>query len=308
MSKIALNSNASGTGVFTIASPNSDTDRTLSLPDQSGTVALTANTFGYNIIINGDGSVNQRGYTSGTATTGANEYTLDRWRVVTSGESLTFTGNEAGRIMTAPSGGVEQVIEGRNIAGGTYAISWTGTATGAVDGTTVSNGDTVTLTANTNSTIKFTSGTFTNVKVEKGDVATPFEHCSFGEELMLCQRYFWTLIPRDGRYATTGALLPLQNYTSTSDNTFIAGTFPQEMRSSPTITHNLTTSYNINTSAGWAFREWYVATRGYTSLSIIPERYGSTWSIRLGNPNGNATVFYTQVNDNTVYVDFDAEL
>lgn len=38
MSKIALNSNASGTGVFTIASPNSDTDRTLTLPDEAGTV------------------------------------------------------------------------------------------------------------------------------------------------------------------------------------------------------------------------------------------------------------------------------
>jgi len=43
MSKIALNSNASGTGVFTIASPNSDTDRTLTLPDESGTVLTTAN-------------------------------------------------------------------------------------------------------------------------------------------------------------------------------------------------------------------------------------------------------------------------
>lgn len=40
MSKIALNSNASGTGVFTIASPNSDTDRTLNLPDISGDVSV----------------------------------------------------------------------------------------------------------------------------------------------------------------------------------------------------------------------------------------------------------------------------
>jgi len=42
MSKIALNSNASGTGVFTIASPNSDTDRTLTLPDEAGTIITTA--------------------------------------------------------------------------------------------------------------------------------------------------------------------------------------------------------------------------------------------------------------------------
>jgi hypothetical protein len=42
MSKVALSGNASGTGTFTIASPNSNTDRTLSLPDASGTVLTTA--------------------------------------------------------------------------------------------------------------------------------------------------------------------------------------------------------------------------------------------------------------------------
>ena len=42
MSKIALSGNASGTGTFTIASPNSNSDRTLNLPDNSGTVLTTA--------------------------------------------------------------------------------------------------------------------------------------------------------------------------------------------------------------------------------------------------------------------------
>ena len=42
MSKIALSPNASGTGVFTIASPNGNTDRTLTLPDEAGTVLTTA--------------------------------------------------------------------------------------------------------------------------------------------------------------------------------------------------------------------------------------------------------------------------
>jgi|DEB0MinimDraft_10_1074344.scaffolds.fasta_scaffold09075_5 hypothetical protein len=43
MSKIALQGDASGTGTFTIASPNSNTDRTLTLPDEAGTV-LTSDT------------------------------------------------------------------------------------------------------------------------------------------------------------------------------------------------------------------------------------------------------------------------
>lgn len=41
MSKITLSPDASGTGTFTISSPNSNTDRTLALPDASGTLAVS---------------------------------------------------------------------------------------------------------------------------------------------------------------------------------------------------------------------------------------------------------------------------
>jgi len=42
MSKVALSGNASGSGTFTIASPNSNTDRTINLPDSNGTILTTA--------------------------------------------------------------------------------------------------------------------------------------------------------------------------------------------------------------------------------------------------------------------------
>ena len=42
MSKIALTPSASGTGVFTISSPATNTDRTLTLPDEAGVVLTTA--------------------------------------------------------------------------------------------------------------------------------------------------------------------------------------------------------------------------------------------------------------------------
>jgi hypothetical protein len=45
MSKISLAPNASGTGIFTIASPNSNTNRTLTLPDNAGTI-ITSGTAG----------------------------------------------------------------------------------------------------------------------------------------------------------------------------------------------------------------------------------------------------------------------
>ena len=42
MSKIALTPSATGTGVFTISSPATSTDRTLTLPDEAGTVLTSA--------------------------------------------------------------------------------------------------------------------------------------------------------------------------------------------------------------------------------------------------------------------------
>ena len=41
MSKVVIQGNASGTGDFTIAAPNSNTNRTLTLPDEAGTVLTT---------------------------------------------------------------------------------------------------------------------------------------------------------------------------------------------------------------------------------------------------------------------------
>jgi hypothetical protein len=43
MTKIAIEPNPSGTGRFTIAAPNSDTNRTITLPDNTGTVHLNQN-------------------------------------------------------------------------------------------------------------------------------------------------------------------------------------------------------------------------------------------------------------------------
>jgi hypothetical protein len=59
MSKIALTPNISGTGTFTIASPGTSTDRTLTLPDNSGT-----------LVTNTSGSVSQAMLASGVAGTG----------------------------------------------------------------------------------------------------------------------------------------------------------------------------------------------------------------------------------------------
>jgi hypothetical protein len=47
MSSVSIQGNASGTGIFTIASPNSNTNRTLTLPDNAGTILTSATTTGF---------------------------------------------------------------------------------------------------------------------------------------------------------------------------------------------------------------------------------------------------------------------
>ena len=44
MSQVKISGNASGTGVLTISAPNTNTDRTLSLPDNTGDILTTAST------------------------------------------------------------------------------------------------------------------------------------------------------------------------------------------------------------------------------------------------------------------------
>jgi hypothetical protein len=144
---------------------------------------------GQNLLYNSLGNINQRGYVSGTATTIANQYTIDRYRVVVSGQNLSFTASGNGFIKTAPAGGVEQVIEGINISGGNHAISWTGTATASVNGTARTNGEVFNLPANTNAVVRFTSGTFQNEKVELGSAAAAVVDRPYGQEIDLCRRY-----------------------------------------------------------------------------------------------------------------------
>ena len=100
----------------------------------------------HNLLLNARGLINQRSYTSGAATSSANQYTVDRWRVVTSGQSVSWTDSAGIRTFTAPAGGFEQVVSGENIESGTHVINWEGTATCEIDGVSKSKGDTVTLT------------------------------------------------------------------------------------------------------------------------------------------------------------------
>jgi hypothetical protein len=81
MSQVTISSNASGTGIFTIASPNSNTNQTLTLPDATGTAVLDAATQTLTNKTLGSGLVmSVSAITAGTA------------QATTSGTSIDFTG------------------------------------------------------------------------------------------------------------------------------------------------------------------------------------------------------------------------
>ena len=71
-----------------------------------------------------------------------------------------------------------------------------------------------------------------NVQLEFGNVATPFEHRSYGEELALCQRYYQS-IGGESIYRRVGIGFP----TSTTQGGVVVH-LPTTMRSIPSLTSN----------------------------------------------------------------------
>jgi len=81
---------------------------------------------------------------------------------------------------------------------------------------------------------------FTGLQIEAGQVETPFEHRSYGEELALCQRYYWNgQLPGSGfgyQYGQSGV---------TGSNLLSAGavTYPVQMRAVPSLSILTTPTY-----------------------------------------------------------------
>jgi hypothetical protein len=83
----------------------------------------------------------------------------------------------------------------------------------------------------------------TGVQLEVGSVATPFEHRSFGEELALCQRYYFQIGPYP---ASSGYGAFAIFATADASSGFSLIDFPVYMRAEPTLTHTGTaTNYSL---------------------------------------------------------------
>jgi hypothetical protein len=162
-----------------------------------------------NVIINGMVNINQRGVTIAAAAVGA--YGPDRWKKV---DATNMT----------------QIIEDVNVVpSAKYTLSWKG-------GTP----QVLTAPATGHWTLPNIPITATEIQLELGEVATPFERRSYGQELALCQRYFESEVHYMVATAASGGN--------------IGGTVPfaAKKRAAPTITHTLHTGNSVGIAGGTA--------------------------------------------------------
>jgi len=182
--------------------------------------------------------INQRGYASGTPLS-AGVYAHDRWKAGASGCTYTFTQGSLGVpiTITITAGSLQQIIEGCNMGeGGTYILSWTGTAQARINGGSYSASPLIVsgITAGANTTIEFGTGTVLQPQLEKGSTATSFDYRPYGTELALCQRYYQFVdsVSTGG----SGSGFAMQRYADNTNTYANVLSFIQTMRASPTIT------------------------------------------------------------------------
>lgn len=134
------------------------------------------------------------------------------------------------------------------------------------------------------------------VQLELGKVATPFEHRSYGEELALCQRYFY-------KRKATGAGDRLAQGSATSTTAwsgFIE--LPVDMRVEPAlITTGTASDYSLTTATG-----------GVVTCTAVPTFDGGGWGgLLFGTASSGLTAGgggQLRAATSNAYLAFDAEL
>ena len=155
--------------------------------------------------------------------------TADTWEKKT----VTIPGDTAGVINNDNGYGFQvewSLNSGSDFTGGSHRSTWT---------TYVANDRNASNLGIGGSTSDYWQ--ITGVQLEVGEVATPFEHRSYGDELARCQRYYYKTQP--GQYASFA-----MGYNRNTTLTHAFTTFPVPMRTAPTSIETSGTAgdYSIN--------------------------------------------------------------
>ena len=139
----------------------------------------------------------------------------------------------------------------------------------------------------------------TGVQLERNTTATPFEWIPYGQELMLCQRYYWEMAR--GSLSSNGTFSWMGNgafYNTTQYNLPVM--FPVTMRTSPTLNVSNTTAYfQVDTPTGQTFATFNI---------YQPSIYGTLiYATGLtGGTGGYGTAAFTR--NSAAFCAFSAEL
>ena len=209
----------------------------------------------------------------------------------------TLTANTWTKITQTIPGHANQVYNNDNGTGlEIQIIPWYGTdytdagnTTGAWTSFGTKPVDTTWLTTN--------SSTFpvTGLQLEVGPVATPFEHRSFQDELLRCQRYY---------YAHKG---PLWGQTSAGDHLDLALYFPVPMRDTPSFNQvdtSLTFKNRLNQGNSVSANTYTISggTNQYGALWIARPAGGESWDTSSGR------IYYYHAPEGTTSYEWSAEL
>ena len=129
----------------------------------------------------------------------------------------------------------------------------------------------------------------TGVQLEIGDVATPFEHRSYGDELARCQRYYWA-IDADN-HITDYPSFVASAYSSSQCNFQVS--FPVQMRTVPSMTYNSGSAFyrfyrnasndNFDTVQNDTVTQWHV---NISSNGGLSHTAGTSGNVQIRIPSG----------------------
>ena len=165
------------------------------------------------------------------------------------------------------------------------------TANQWADGFDLSTSNQVDFTDNTSNNIYLTG-----VQLEVGEQATSFEHRSFGDELVRCQRYFYREVDDDG------SMFSWVGFADSSTAAYLQHPHPVEMRAEPSMSTTGTAGdYSLRIGANT------VGCSNVPSLSGSTKRVGHVqWRVSSGLTTGQAVVGKHDATDK--YIDWSAEL
>ena len=138
----------------------------------------------------------------------------------------------------------------------------------------------------------------TGLQLEVGDTATPFEHRSYGEELALCQRYYYRSSEAD---LGGGLMYGIGSYYATNDLRVLVN-LPTHMRTTPTIESSSTTNdFRCIRAGGSDF---------FTSILSAGGTFVNQAHLYTSNVSGTAGYSGVVLTGGTgvSYIGFDAEL